>query len=188
MKVLFLDHDGVICTYDEWGSRFPKQKKAKRKLSQSVRSLPVDCRFDNFNKECVEVLNKIIDETDCQIVVSSDWIYSADVEEMGEYYISQGIKRRLIDFIPVNLPDGLKYYDRQNKDAERRSYQILHWLSEHPEVTQWVAVDDLDMRKYGTESDGTGWEREWGLSNFVWTFISITEKGKYEEIIKHLKG
>merc|ERR1712048_345544 len=29
--------------------------------------------------------------------------------------------------------------------CERRSREIGHWLKEHPEVTAWVVVDDLDF-------------------------------------------
>ena len=36
MKVIFLDHDGVICLSGNWGSRFKKQQKARKKLSQDV--------------------------------------------------------------------------------------------------------------------------------------------------------
>ncbi len=94
MKVIFLDHDGVICLATEWGGRVKKQQKAKRKLSQSVQSLPVDARFDNFNKKAIGVLNEILEETDAEIVVSSDWKKWANVEEMGEYYESQGIIKK----------------------------------------------------------------------------------------------
>mgnify|MGYP003703952731 CR=1 FL=1 len=57
MKVIFLDHDGVICLSTEWGGRFKKQRKAGRKLSQSIASLPVESRFDNFNKKAIKILN-----------------------------------------------------------------------------------------------------------------------------------
>ena len=60
MKVIFLDHDGVICLSSEWGSRFKKQNKYRRKLSQSIESLPVDARFDNFNKKTIKTLNEIL--------------------------------------------------------------------------------------------------------------------------------
>ena len=71
MKVIFLDHDGVICLSTEWGGRFKKQKEVGRKLSQSVASLPVMSRFDNFNKKAIKVLNEILEETGAEIVVSS---------------------------------------------------------------------------------------------------------------------
>ena len=86
MKVIFLDHDGVIFLSTEWGGRFKKQTRVGRKLSQSVESLQVDARFDNFNEKAVKVLNEILKETGAEIVVSSDWKRWANVEEMGEYY------------------------------------------------------------------------------------------------------
>ena len=91
MKVIFLDHDGVICLSTEWGGRFKKQQKAGRKLSQSIESLPVESRFDNFNKKAINILNEILEETGAEIVVSSDWKRWATVEELGEYYEQQGI-------------------------------------------------------------------------------------------------
>jgi hypothetical protein len=64
MKVIFLDHDGVICLSTEWGSRFKKQKKwGGRKLSMSNVEVPLEYRFDNFNKKAVKVLNEILEET-----------------------------------------------------------------------------------------------------------------------------
>ena len=56
MKVIFLDHDGVICLSTEWGGRFKKQREAGRKLSQSVNSLPIEARFDNFNKKAIYIM------------------------------------------------------------------------------------------------------------------------------------
>lgn len=76
MKVIFLDHDGVICLEPQWGGRFDKQDKVGRKMSQDVRSLPVSARFDDFDKEAVEVLNSILEETGAEIVVSSDWNFT----------------------------------------------------------------------------------------------------------------
>ena len=70
MKVIFLDNDGVICLSTEWGGRFKKQQKAGRKMSQSVNSLDVEYRFDNFNKKAIAILNSIIEETGSEIVVS----------------------------------------------------------------------------------------------------------------------
>ena len=94
MKVIFLDHDGVICLSTEWGSRHKKQKKFGRKMSQGMLEIPVEVRFDNFNKKAVNILNEILEETGAEIVVSSDWKRWANVEEMGEYYESKGIKKK----------------------------------------------------------------------------------------------
>jgi hypothetical protein len=176
MKVIFLDHDGVICLSTEWGGRFKKHRKAGRKLSQSVASLPVLSRFDNFNKKAIKVLNDILDETGAEIVVSSDWKRWADVEEMGVYYESQGIKKKPIAFTP-NLSQCTKYIEdypagfmwSRSWDLEQtRSIEIKQYLHDHPEITHWVSIDDLRMGKTGLDY-GEPYEHEWGLDNFVET-------------------
>ena len=184
MKVIFLDHDGVICLSGNWGSRLKKQQKAKKKLSQDVMTLPVDARFDNFDKKAIKVLNEILELTGAEIVVSSDWKRWANVEEMGDYYEKQGIIKRPIDFT-TNVIDGEKVTWHRNWDLEgTRSVQIQEWLKEHPEVTHWVSVDDLNMGKIGEP-----WKDEWAIDNFVLTPRSsegIKQSGVKEKIIKFL--
>ena len=101
MKVIFLDHDGVICLSNNWGGRFKKQKKwGGRKLSMSNDEIPLEYRFDDFDDKAIKVLNSILEETGAEIVVSSDWKRWANVEQMGEYYEQQGIIKKPIDFTP----------------------------------------------------------------------------------------
>ena len=168
MKVIFLDHDGVICLSNNFGSRHKKQIKVRTKMTQSIKELPVDARFDNFDNKAIKVLNKILEETGAEIVVSSDWKNWCSVEEMGDYYESQGIIKRPIDFTG-NVIDQSKVTWHRNWDLEgTRSLEIQAWLEQHPEVTKWVAIDDLDMSKKGI-SYSMEFEHQWGLDNFVWT-------------------
>jgi hypothetical protein len=176
MKVLFLDHDGVICLASEWGSRFKNQEG-------------LDSHFDRFNDKAVDVLNEVIDETDCEIVVSSDWKYHSALETMQEIYRIRGIKKAPIDYTSQvldnsDIPEGFTWI--RHEDLEQtRSLEIKKWLREHPEVTAWCSVDDLHM---GIErlSYGRKIERDWGLSNFVWTPNSregIKQTGVKEKIV-----
>ena len=148
MKIIFLDHDGVICLSSEWGGRFKKQTEAKRKLSQSIDSLPVNARFDNFNKKAIGVLNEILETTNAEIVVSSDWKRWATVDEMGEYYESQGIKKKPISFtkkvMDCEIPENFVWSPRFELE-QGRSLEILQYLKDNPQITHWVAVDDLNM-------------------------------------------
>jgi len=190
MKVIFLDHDGVICLSTEFGGRFKKQREAGRKLSQSVASLPVLSRFDNFNKKAIKILNEILEETGAEIVVSSDWKNWCTVEEMGDYYESKGIIKRPIDFTGNNI-DGDKVTWHRNWDLEgTRSLEIKEWLNDHPEVTHWVAIDDLNMAKTGLHY-GMEFEHEWGLDNFVLTPMrneGIKQVGVKEKVLSFLEG
>ena len=189
MKVIFLDHDGVICLSTEWGNRFKKQAKwGGRKLSMTTREMPLEYRFDNFNQKAVKVLNQIIEETGAELVTSSDWKRWATLEEMGDYYESKGIIKRPIA-LTTDLGRCTWYNDKvwiwsPQWDLEMtRVIEIKQFLHDHPEVTHWVAVDDLDMGK-----NGESW-KDWGLDNFVLTPSSmegIKQSGIKEKILKFL--
>ena len=197
---MFLDNDGVICLSDNWGSRGKKQKKwANEGGTLMIKDMPVEYRFDNFDLKAVKILNEILEETGVEIVVSSDWRYHANLEELGDYYESQGILKRPISVTEVfNYNDWLEEgfiqdhdnfrWSRQEDLEQRRHFEIKKWLRDHPEVSHWVAVDDLNMGKTFTDWRGDV-ERSWGLENFVLTPRSregIKQNGVKEKIIKYL--
>jgi hypothetical protein len=194
MKVIFLDHDGVICLSTEWGGRYKKQNKwGKRKLSTTPIEVPMEYRFDNFNKKAIKVLNEILEETGAEVVVSSDWKRWCTVEEMGEYYESQGIVKKPIAFTPnlgeCNNYDGSFPWNRSWDLEQTRTLEIDQYLKRHPEVTEWVAIDDLDMGKTGM-SHSVKWEHDWGLENFVLTpkgNEGLKQSGIKEKVLLFLK-
>lgn len=196
MKVIFLDNDGVICLSSNWGSRHKKQKRwGGMKLSMSMSSIPVEYRFDNFDRKAIKILNEILENTGAEIVVSSDWRLHATLEELGEYYLSQGITKK-----PIGLTDLFKdVFPREwsqlrfRADLElERSMEIQNWLDNHPEVTHWVAVDDLNMSveflgdRFSSKDNS---ESKPGLTNFVLTSKShegIKKSGIKDKILKFL--
>lgn len=195
MKVIFLDHDGVICLPEQWGSRYKKEEKYRKdkKLSHDD-PIDVNVRFDNFDKKCVNILNKIIEETGCEIVVTSDWRLGATLEEMGIYYENQGIIKKPIDFThsmsyeeyeQSRVNNTFKNYNY--KYDEVRANEIRKYLSEHPEITHWVAIDDLDMRYYSYDYTGEI-IIPWGLKNFIMTRFNegLKQTGLKDKILKYL--
>jgi len=186
MKVIFLDHDGVICLSDNWGNRFKKQKSwGGRKLSMSTLSMPVEYRFDNFDEKAVKVLNEILEETGAEIVVSSDWKNWATVEEMGEYYESKGIIKKPIAFTDSILYDDYNDFPWHNKwePEQTRSLEIAQYIGQNPVITHWVAIDDLNMSLREVD------DKSWGLKNFVLTPVNkegIKQTGIKEKVLKYL--
>jgi hypothetical protein len=83
MKILFLDHQGVmrldpVC----WSSGKPE--------------------LQDFDKTAVKNINDIIKETDCEIVVSSDWKLWVSIEEMKDFVIEMNrIKTQLNEQIEI---------------------------------------------------------------------------------------
>ena len=191
MKCIFLDHDGVICLSNNWGGRskkWSKYRSANPEASTDKMDAPVFVRFDDFDEKAVRVLNQIIEETGAEIVVSSDWKRWANVEEMGEYYESQGIIKKPIALTP-DLGECTWYTNdvwvwSAKWDLEMsRVIEIKQYLHDHPEITRWVAIDDLNM---GKDED---W-KDWGLDNFVLTPRSnegIKQSSIKGRVLKFLK-
>lgn len=194
MKVIFLDNDGVICLSNNWGSRRKKQTKwGGLKLSMSMREIPIEYRFDNFDKKAIKVLNEILTKTDAEIVVSSDWRNWATLEELGVYYTSQGILKAPIGVTKFlgecEQPEDFPWF-RPHDLEQSRSLEILQYLKDHPEITHWVAVDDLHMGVHVEASTYGAFDRDWGLTNFVWTPQSsegIKQNGVKQKILNYLK-
>ena len=178
MKVIFLDHDGVVCLSTEWGGRSKKKLKYLKEYP-GTEKVPVEFRLDNFNKKAVNILNDILKQTGAEIVVSSDWKGHATLEELKEMYIKYGVIKSPIDVTPNH------YFGKYELEMTRCS-EIKDWLEEHPEVTHWVAVDDLDLsEKFGAISGNSNG----GLKNFVLTPKSsegIKQSGIKEKILKFL--
>jgi hypothetical protein len=185
-KRIFLDNDGVICLSNNWGGRTRKFNKY-RKLHPEADALSwstVDVfhLFDDFYKKAVKILNQILLETGAQIVVSSDWKKHATLEELGDYYNSQGIIRRPIgltkSWVGCDKPEGFAW-KLSLKYEQERSFEINQYVKDNPEITHWVAVDDLDMTLRET----------WGIKNFVLTpkmSEGIKQSGIKEKIISFL--
>jgi hypothetical protein len=190
-SILFLDLDGTICLSNNWGGRAKKWKKYK-KLNPEATSdttAPVDVRFDDFDKKAVKVLNEVLEETGAEIVVSSDWRLFATLEELGEYFLSKGILKAPIAFtkryIGCDKPDEFEWF-RSTMYEQQRCIEVRQYLIDHPEVTHWACIDDLSLG----EKDSYGFERKWGLSNFVHTPIQsegIKQSGVKEKLLEYLK-
>jgi hypothetical protein len=145
MKIIFLDHDGVICLPHNWGSHFKNQ-----------------LGLDDFDKHAVKVLNEILQESNAEIVISSDWRILSDEIELGYHYSKFKVNK-----LPYACtPDLLNDYPHLTKE-ELRIIEIKKWLELHPGITHWVAIDDLFLGKINEETGEVTHKN--GLSNFVQT-------------------
>lgn len=187
-KVIFLDNDGVICLDSNWGGRSKKWSKYLKKNPEcmSEADAPVEVRFDNFDGKAISILNKILEETGAEIVVSSDWKKDATLEELGEYYINHQIIKKPIGMTKLieEIDDASNLYAERYE--EERAREIGQYLKDHPEITHWVAVDDLNLAKDSGIPDA----QQWGLENFVRCIgfnQGIKRSGLKEKIIKFLE-
>ena len=134
--------------------------------------------MDDFDNKAVKVLKEIIDETGCEIVISSDWKLHGTLDQMKEMYVTREVKPP-IDYTP-NMKDfdegGYGLFRWKGFNESIRVCEVNEYLKNHPEVTHWVAVDDMDLSK---------------LENFVMTKRpfneGIKQSGLKEKILKFFK-
>lgn len=93
-----------------------------------------------FNKECVEILNSILTETDAQIVLSSDWKLHWDLEELSQIFKFNGVIKSPIDVT------GKHSVSIGNLERNRIN-EIKMYMEKH-DVGSYVIVDDLHMDIY----------------------------------------
>lgn len=155
LKILFLDIDGVLLPY---------YKNAGHYLYK-------DSSIELFPKKCATVLNNIVEQTGCKIVISSDWRLSYSLKELQEIF-----KINLINCDLIDVTTG-DFYDSEDL-WKTRVKQINQWISQNS-VYKYVAVDDMNLIELGKE-------------HFVHctkgAFEGILQTGVQEKIIKILNS
>ncbi len=121
MKVIFLDFDGVL-------NLIPQGH---------------DYYGGIFHPEFVDNLGRIIEETGAKLVISSSW------RTMGLERLKMMWEHRLYPGDIIGVTPDLRW--RTKKDAMElneveyvRGDEIESWLNLHPEVTNYVILDDDD--------------------------------------------
>jgi hypothetical protein len=142
VKVLFLDHYGVLCLGKPGVMRTETSEPTADEFNETGITF-----FSDFDSDAVSILNSLLDSVDFEIVISSDWKRHATLNKMCEFYQRQGIKKMPMAYTAW-LPGAPTYH-------EQRAGEINAWRAQHPEVTHWAAVDDLYMATW--------------LTNFAWT-------------------
>lgn len=126
-----------------------------------------------FDKDCVKVLNNIIDKTDCEIIISSTWKHFFDLKQMQEIFSWNGVQKTPHGFTP-----NYKEKSEEEEPASIKCREIIGWLSNNNTDNKfnWCATDD--------------WDLSFALQNFVGCRDNkkgLKYKGISEKIITYLK-
>lgn len=130
MKVLFLDFDGVLNSCNWFRSRY----------LEDVNAQELEGKLD---PEAVANLNRIIEETGCQVVISSTWRRSNSLGTLLRLLCLRGFDKKHWDnFIGVT-----PVLDRKDREMVERGHEIQAWLDKHPEKFDRIVIldDDGDM-------------------------------------------
>lgn len=110
MKVLFLDIDGVCNS---------------KKFAMAGNSL-----WNNTDPAAAALVQRIIRETGCKVVLSSTWRMYPDSRK--------AVRQQVCKFI-----DCTKDLQRgEKRGVVDRGVEVQEWLDRHPKVTQYAILDD----------------------------------------------
>ena len=133
MNVIFLDFDGVINSMD-----FESYKLAVNRLRLRVPTIgEFNAQNKYFSRLIITYLN-LLGIFDCKIVVTSSWRYGRSIDNLNELLFSHGC------ILPVI--GKTKEEDNQGviDHREIRGDEIKEYLDKHPEITNFVVIDDVD--------------------------------------------
>lgn len=144
MKVLFLDWDGVGNNH---------------KTSVTT----VDDMMVMADPFCTFLINRIVDRTECEVVLSSSWRHSKNWRKEMK---AQGLVFNFLDRTPL---EG---------SSIERGKQIKVWLDAHPEVTKYAIVDDYNdmLPEQQDNFFGTTWQD--GMTEAIAEEIESYFKGR----------
>lgn len=127
MKIIFLDIDGVLNSWDYW-HRVPKEERAN------------DGTAGEFDDEAIERLNRIIEETGAVVCISSTWRIL-----FPSTYIEQLLRKRGFRGIVIGATPSLGEYEKDEKGHVliHRGFEIQNWLDAlGDKVKSYVILDD----------------------------------------------
>jgi hypothetical protein len=117
LKIIFLDIDGVLNNLKDMKSDEPQTDVWVRD-------------YRKWNKEALEILNDIVEETGAKIVISSSWRkLEPDFQWWNEQFRLVKIDAECVGITPISR-NGF------------RGREVKEYLSEHPEIESYVILDD----------------------------------------------
>ena len=138
MKIIFLDIDSVLNNPGTYCSDAPWTQEPK----DGPLRVPVE-------PLCIALLNRLIAESDAKVVISSSWRLFARYEDLGPALVRYGLVGDVIGETPdlVNDPVWLNAWRTRegapfHYERLERGMEIREWLLAHPEVTEFVILDD----------------------------------------------
>lgn len=162
-KIIFLDIDGVLATNKQFQMNRKKfQEKNKWAYENNV---PYP-----FDKKCVKILNDILDETDAEIVLTSDWKLHWDLIRLHEIFQNNNVKKSP-RMVTKNNPISFGNF------TKNRAHEIDLFLK-HFQFPNYVVIDDLNVGHY----------LELGSDKFILTKDNegLKQLGTKEKILKIL--
>ena len=129
-KIIFIDVDGPLA-WATWND-------GKVTISGGVEDFQIPYPWV---KEDCEALQKICEETNAELVISSDWKKHFTFNQLKRIFWHYGITARLVDI--TTHQDLWNKMSRSSLEHER-ALEVAKWVKDN-KISNWIAIDDLDL-------------------------------------------
>ena len=113
--VIFLDIDGVLCTQNHWKPE-----------------VIAEDGYSEFNAKCIDNLNKLIEQTQAKVILTSSRRINKTVVEFQAILQRRCFSGKLAG----------KINEKTQLDSAARSEEIVEWLEKNGEPGKYVILDD----------------------------------------------
>jgi len=117
-KILFTDIDGVLNNKTLWHQTFNDGEGIENPANY-------------LSPKMIDILNRIIESTDCDVVISSSWRTEYSLNNLKKYMVDKGFlyPNKIIDVTP-------------NISATKREYEVSVWLLRKT-LKAYAILDDV---------------------------------------------
>lgn len=132
-KAIFLDIDGVLNCYG---------------VDAATRSKSRCGNYVGIDKDKVQRLSRIVKETDAILILSSSWKVGWEPNGAYDKYSPSNFHAKYLDN-HLKKKGGLTITDKtRERNLALRGMGIKAYLMAHPEITNWVVLDDEKFVDY----------------------------------------
>jgi len=129
-KIIFIDVDGPLA-WATWGDG---------KVTISAGSGDFQIPYPWVKEDC-EALQKICNETNAELVVSSDWKMHFSFLQLKQIFLHYGITARVLD---ITTHQNLWNKMSRTSLEHERALQIAKWAKDN-KISNWISIDDMRL-------------------------------------------
>jgi hypothetical protein len=133
-KIIFIDIDGPLA-WGTWGEgRIDIDEGPYGKLTIPYPWVEEDC----------QALAKILDESNAQLVLSSDWRKHYSFIHMKKIFQHYGIS----DYLLIDTTTHQKLWNKLSRPSIEweRAAEIIKWVKDN-KISNWISIDDMQLNK-----------------------------------------